>query len=310
MRPVIRPFEPADADAAAELRRVLMPAYVETPAGLLHSLATEPPRTRRRNWVALDDGLVAWGTAGFEWAIEADDVAYVWVGVREDRRGQGLGTRLFELAEAHVRAEGARRLESWTIGDGPGTAFLERRGYRPTRSNQMWSLDPRTVDLTGLPRLEAERAREGLRLVTLRELRGRERDVHAAYAEVEADMPADEPEMNFPFEEWRRHIYEHPDLSHDGTFLVLAGERPVSLAFIVVDQVGGRAAHDMTGTVREYRRRGLARLAKMAALRWCADSGVRTVFTSNDTTNADMLALNEHLGYRPLGRNTTYRKDF
>ena len=74
--------------------------------------------------------------------------------------------------------------------------------------------------------------------------------------------------------------------------------------------MGGRAAHDMTGTVREYRRRGLARLAKMAALRWCADSGVRTVFTSNDTTNADMLALNEHLGYRPLGRNTTYRKDF
>ena len=308
-RAAIRPFEPRDAASTTELRRALMPDWVETPAGLLHSLATEPPRTRRRNWVALDGGVVAWATAGFEWAIEADDVGFAWVGVRDDHRRRGLGGLLYELAEAHVRGQSARRVESWTIGDGPGRRFLEQRGYRPRRSHQMWSLDPRAVDAAELRRLAEERARDGYRLAPLRALEGREREVHAAYAEAEADMPADEPETNFPFEEWRRHLYEHPDLSRDGSFLVLASDRPVSLALMVVDRACRRAAHELTGTVRDHRRRGLARLAKMAALRWCADNCITTVLTGNDTTNADMLALNEHLGYRPLWRNTSYRKD-
>jgi RimJ/RimL family protein N-acetyltransferase len=55
----------------------------------------------------------------------------------------------------------------------------------------------------------------------------------------------------------------------------------------------------MTGTAPAFRRRGLARLAKEATIAWAAEAGIETITTSNDTTNADMLALNEHLGYRP-----------
>lgn len=55
----------------------------------------------------------------------------------------------------------------------------------------------------------------------------------------------------------------------------------------------------MTGTAPAFRRRGLARLAKEATIRWAAETGIQTILTSNDTTNADMLSLNEHLGYQP-----------
>ena len=37
--------------------------------------------------------------------------------------------------------------------------------------------------------------------------------------------------------------------------------------------------------------------------------GIRTIVTSNDTTNADMLALNEHLGYRPSVLRISVAKD-
>jgi GNAT superfamily N-acetyltransferase len=64
----------------------------------------------------------------------------------------------------------------------------------------------------------------------------------------------------------------------------------------------------MTGTLREYRRRGLARLVKLAAIRWAAENGITALHTDNDSTNADMLALNEHLGYRPTATGTTFAK--
>lgn len=68
-----------------------------------------------------------------------------------------------------------------------------------------------------------------------------------------------------------------------------------------VDLGGRRAGHGLTGTLPAYRHRGLARLVKLASLEWLADRGVTIVYTDNDSTNADILALNEHLGFRPLG---------
>ena len=57
----------------------------------------------------------------------------------------------------------------------------------------------------------------------------------------------------------------------------------------------------MTGTLRDYRGRGLALLAKRATLVNAAKRGVELVSTENDETNAPMLRVNEHLGYRPIG---------
>ena len=50
-------------------------------------------------------------------------------------------------------------------------------------------------------------------------------------------------------------------------------------------------------------------MAKEATIGWAAEAGIRTIVTSNDTTNADMLALNEHLGYRPSVLRISVAKD-
>ncbi|HYY75913.1 MAG TPA: GNAT family N-acetyltransferase, partial [Gaiellaceae bacterium] len=60
-----------------------------------------------------------------------------------------------------------------------------------------------------------------------------------------------------------------------------------------------RAAVEMTGTLREFRRRGLARLAKLATIRWAGENGITAIYTGNDTQNQPMLALNDDLGFEP-----------
>ena len=58
----------------------------------------------------------------------------------------------------------------------------------------------------------------------------------------------------------------------------------------------------MTGTLPEFRRRGLARLAKLATIRWAAENGVEWMLTANAEANTGMRALNESLGTGPRGR--------
>lgn len=65
----------------------------------------------------------------------------------------------------------------------------------------------------------------------------------------------------------------------------------------------------MTGTHPAYRGRGLARLEKEATIAWAAEAGLEYLLTSNDSTNAAMLALNKRLGYEPRPATIELAKD-
>lgn len=301
MRRVIREFEERDAHATAALLRELLPVFLETAERLVHRLHALPERARHRTWVAEEDGeIVGWGEAEFEWATEADDVAWLWAGVRRDRRRRGHGTALWELAESYLRAAGARELRTGVGDDADGERFVRGRGFEHARTERLSALDPRAAQTDAFDRLERRLAEEGFRLAPLREVLDRPRELHALYAAVLADMPADHAATNLGYQDFLREALDDPGLSRDGSYVVLDGKRPVSLAWLIVDREGRRAGNESTGTLREYRRRGLARAAKLAAIRWCAENGIELVVTGNDSTNAGMLALNNELGYRPL----------
>jgi GNAT superfamily N-acetyltransferase len=286
---VIREFEDRDAERASELLRDL--PWFTTPELLLHWAQHQPERAHARYWVAEEgDELVGWAEAEFRWATERDDLADVWVFVRPGRRDQGIGSTLYERAVAHNLEHGARELKSGAWED-VGHRFLVHRGYERAREERLFAVDPRTVDASRLT------LPPGFRLATLGELRGRERELHALYTEVSADMPADDAESKIDFEEWQAETLGDPTLSWEGSFVVLDGDTPAALAWIKV--AGTRAENELTGTARAYRRRGLARAAKLATIRWCAEQGIERIATGNDATNVGMLAINNELGYRP-----------
>ena len=286
------------------LFRELWAEVVVTAPGLLHWIEEQPERAAMRAWVADTGGeIVGFGNSRLRWALQTEGIAGIWSGVLPAFRRNGLGARLYETAAAHIVEHGARRLESTVRDDEPeGRAFARRLGFKEGRGEQYWELDVASAVLG-----RAEPA-EDATVVRLREVRDRERDLFELYDSAERDMPDDYTHA-MAFEEWLPETLGNPELDLELSAVVLVGERPAAFAWLITDREGARASNEMTGTAPEFRRRGLARLAKEATIRWAAEAGIRTIPTSNDTTNADMLALNEHLGYRATIRRLVVGKD-
>jgi GNAT superfamily N-acetyltransferase len=292
---VIRELRHDDVKEVVRLALELNPHQVLTDQGLAHELQFPIPRERRRDWVAVEGGVVVGhAEAAFEWAVPTPGKGRFWIDVARGHRGRGIGSELFEAAVEYLRAEGAWRLESYVPGDPAGSHFLAARGFAPAGRNRASGLDLRaasTPEMAGPP---------GFRLATLGETRDRAHELHAICQEGEIDMPSDEPETEVDFESWRRDEFEYPDISDDGSFVALEGDRPVSLAFVAVDHGRGLGYNSMTATLRTHRRRRLALLAKVAAIRWAKQAGLERLVTENDAGNVGMLAINDRLGYTPL----------
>jgi GNAT superfamily N-acetyltransferase len=292
--PKIRPYRPEDAELSVPLFRALVPGVVYTGPAIRHWIESMPARARMQAWTALSGGeIVGWANAALRWSVQADGVIGGWVGILPEYRRAGLGSRLYELAEEHARSLDGRRFKSFTRRDSEdGRGFARRRGFVEGRLEQYWELDVATAAL------RHARQPPGVDVVRLRDVVDRERELFELYEAAHRDMPGDEPQT-LEFDEWLPEALGGPTLDLDVSAVVLVDGRPAAFAWLHTDREGGYGANAMTGTHPDFRRRGLARLAKELTIRWAADAGIHTIWTSNDAMNADMLALNEHLGYRP-----------
>lgn len=283
---MVRKLRKEDAEAAARIGIAVNPHRIETGELVWHRASTPPPQALRRDWVAEADGKVV----GYAYAeLAAPDKARFWIGVHPEQRGRGIGAELYGTVEEHLRSGDAKRLRTWVDGDPAGERFVRQRGFELSGADRVSDVDPRAVDLARLPELEAS----DLRLATLAETLDRVEALFERCKAGEIDLPDD-------LIEWKWDELEHPNLSREGSFVVLDGEQPVSLGFLTVDPERRIAYNLLTATLPAYRRRGLALLVKLAGARWAAANGIDRLLTENDRENAGMLALNDSLGYRPL----------
>jgi GNAT superfamily N-acetyltransferase len=295
-----------DLPAVAQIWRDLRPDAMHSERGLRHLLDSFPPRADAAFWVAEDDGVVAWCFAHRRWH-RATENGYVWLGVVPGARGHGLGGALWELAEEHLATVGVARINADVVGDERGTRFLQERGFAQIRTVVISAVEPRLVDVAELAARRTAAERAGYRLVPYAEV-----DAHALFVlelQLSADEPGEDKPRRLSFEEWRDDLFETPDLTHDGSFAVVAAERPVAYTALSVDPGTGRGRNEGTATAAAYRRRGLATLAKLEQLHWTKRNGIEWVVTDNDERNAPMLAINRRLGYEPFVERRGYLKE-
>ncbi|HSK17087.1 MAG TPA: GNAT family N-acetyltransferase [Gaiellaceae bacterium] len=305
---MIRPLAERDAAATVAVLRESSVDWTGSAANLLHRLGSHPPRARQAAWVAEEDGQVVGAVrARLRWEVSERVVGWIWVGVRPRRRGRGVGSALYAAGERHLLEAGVEAVESFTAEES-GERFLAARGFRQVGLEHVSRLDLVGADLSALPALAEVKAAEGFAVVPLARAFDRPRDLHAVYATTLADVPQAHTVDDLRYEEWERESLGDPDLSLEASAVVLHEGRPVALTFVIADGEGG-AANDMTGTLPEFRGRGLARLAKLASARWAREQGIEWILTENDDGNPGMRALNASLGYRPAGTQTLWLRE-
>ena len=91
-------------------------------------------------------------------------------------------------------------------------------------------------------------------------------------------------------------MWRNPHLDGETSVVTLVEGRAVAASWLLV--AGSFAEVEVTGTLPELRRRGLARASKLASMRFAAERGVDRIVTGTDFENAGMLALIVSLGFR------------
>jgi GNAT superfamily N-acetyltransferase len=241
--------------------------------------------------------LVGWATAAIEHQ-SAERPGFLEVSVAPDARNAGLGTALLECCEAHLLGLGVATVLSVTTPEEASQRRARARGFRHTNTTRISGVDPRTVEPLGAPP-------PGVDLRPLACL-----DPYKVYeldAEAMQDVPGEVAMDDVSFEQWLEDYWRHPDTDLEASVAAVIDDRPISFSHLRIGS-GGRAVTDMTGTLRDYRGRGLALAVKRATLANAAKRGVELVSTENDETNGPMLRVNQKLGYRPIGSTLTWSR--
>jgi GNAT superfamily N-acetyltransferase len=295
----IRRFADDVAEGAAELFRLAQPGVLTTAEYLIHRERTLPARLRRLALVATEgEAVVGWGSAIRRWPGGSPDEATIWVMVSPSHRRRGLGTELLERAERHAIEGGATSLQTLAENDPAGPAFLAARGYEERGAGIVSALEPSHIEVP---------VRPGVKVAALSELAGKEELLFEFWGAAGAFPPASTGGLP-SLDEWCTSILRKPLLELDASFTLLADGRPVALAWLLVDRERDLAENEWTATLPELRGQGLARLAKLHAIRWAAGNGIREILTESDQDNIAMLELNRSLGYRTLWRRPYFRR--
>jgi len=294
---VVREGKREDFELANELLNRVWPHRVGSERGLRHGADAAPVDAQRRYWSAGDGGrLVGWATAAIEYQ-SAERPGFLQVSVEPEHRRRGFGAALLERCETHLAGLGVDTVLTNSTPDQASQRFATAHGFRHTNTTRIAGVDPRTI--------EARSAPPGVDLRPLASL-----DPHSVYeldAEAMQDVPGEVAMDDVAFEQWLEDYWRHPDTDLDTSVAAVIDGRPVAFSHLRL-AAGGRAVTEMTGTLREFRGRGLAQLAKRATLVNAARRGVELVFTENDETNEPMLRVNEHLGYRPVGSTLAWSR--
>jgi GNAT superfamily N-acetyltransferase len=305
------------ADELADLRRSstsgIEVAPFTGPALLLNLVEGSGEPEDQTVLLARDgDRIVGWARATAP-VREYTHSLYLQGCVAPDRQREGIGRALLDRI---VDGTDRSTLRTRAFEGTPGPAVLSAWGFTAShtsvvRRQQLDDPDPSWAAM----RREAEAAAEGYELV------------RRAGPTPEADLPEmvvlreainDAPDAleyeSYPVE--RIAAYEQALVRRRQTqYTVVARHRatgePAGVTLVCVDEFDPSVGHqEDTSVVRAHRGHRLGLLLKLDMIEWLRRERpeVAALETWNDATNHHMIAVNERLGMREVGRNTMYKR--
>lgn len=308
MTPQIRPALKGDLAQTHALIRNAFPALVLTEEHLRWRFDNPRSDVEDTRLVAVEDGTVV-GHVLSRLHTDEDGARKgrsIFGALAEDHRNEELTARLLEASEANLVEKGATVLRADAAQEGvqiDGGLFREAalaRGYELVESHHILGMD-----LSKLP--EPPKAPEGVELRRWSEFSDNPRPLYEIDRAADADEPG-ESSQEFPsFEVWLETVWHNPMADLELSLALLLDGVPVAITCYSSDH-DTRMESAMTGTLREYRGRGLASYAKNTALHRAREQGFTHAYTGNHETNKPMLAINNRIGYTLVGTESIYTK--
>ncbi|WP_327693875.1 GNAT family N-acetyltransferase [Streptomyces sp. NBC_00459] len=300
----LRTEDQAGIEAFARIRHVALPFLLFTPAGVTYDIAHAHPGAHFQALIAEEDGEVL-GTAqtGVVHDSAEPGQGYVNVYVHPERIRRGAGSLLVRTAEQHLAAAGVTKSFSWVLDAPDNRAFAERRGYRSSRNAHFLRLDLANGKLPPL-----QDPPPGVELRPASDYAADPRPLFDLDAEASSDEPSDVDYEFTDYEAWLRETWRHPLLSHELTTVAVVDGRPAAFSAARTDG-GTRYGTVMTGTARDFRGRGLAKLAKNDSLHRARAAGYTEALTGNDAGNGPMIAINNWFGYEICATEVRYVRE-
>jgi GNAT superfamily N-acetyltransferase len=281
-----------------------------------------PPRAARElgaflsgadgeTWFAAgDEGVCGWYRLSLP-DRENLDLAWLALVVDPGRRRRGAGTMLLRHAAGRAASRGRSRLASRELlQGGAGAAFAAAAGAQAGVAEAR-----RVLDVTLIPpgrfaglRDRAARAADGYNLVMWT---GQVPEEHlggvAFVREALYDAPWDFEAGRWDAERVREEVNGRVARSGNRNYSVAAvhgatGQMAALTGLSVAPEVPEWGRQDPTAVARPHRGHKLGMLVKAAMLDWAAtaEPDLRKIQTGNANDNAQMIAINEQLGYELL----------
>ncbi|MBC8143533.1 MAG: GNAT family N-acetyltransferase, partial [Armatimonadetes bacterium] len=307
---VLRPFDTgsdADYEALAALIRATKPGYARTVAELRDDDATYTetgkPWTRL---FAVDGGGVPVGFAEFRPALYQPGVGkfYVALLVMPEHQRRGIGKALYAALSDALSPHDPTYLKiEWREDMTRAVRFFTERGYKEVSRYYESRLDIAAFDFAPFAGDFDRPLSEGIEIVSWRELKATDADASrklwAVSMEISPDVPSDEPFEIMDYDSFQSVIMNRPNLDPDGVFVAVD---TATGDYAALSHIWRRGADNdldtgLTGTKREYRRKGIALALKLRIIRWAQSSGFTYLRTGNEVGNRPMLAINERLGF-------------
>lgn len=297
----IRAANEQDYPTIVAISRSATTDYVQSVEDLLAGDHNRPATALFQRIVAVNTEQQIVGTAYSGQSAPAHDPRrfYLWLFVRPDRQGQGIGKRLYEQMLAQLAAYHPTCLETGVRTDLPrAVRFLTARGFVEVSRECETHLDLTTFAPDAFLADQQRVAQAGIILKTLAELEQdpmRDAKLYALHLQRQqagmeaADLPV--------FDQWQLQFWQTPRLLAEGFCVALDGDQYIGQSNALTSGVASELEYGYTGVLPAYRNRGIARAMKLHVLRWAKTQGYTLVRSFSDSGNEAMIRVNLHLGF-------------
>lgn len=198
--------------------------------------------------------------------------------------------------------------------------FLVARGFVPAMRSPKSGLEVASFDPARFRAVFGRLAQQGISICTLAELSAQEANWRQKLRNLRwailQDVPSVEPPTEPTMEDFARIVLDDPALEPEAWFIAVDMNAPDELGgklwigqsnLWINDPTYQQLDTGLTGTLRSYRRLGIATAMKVRTIEFAQRKGARRIATSNEENNP-MYQINLMLGFQPRPAWVSYRK--